>query len=98
MRIRAILLLAALPFISSAAASLSIFPPHPVLYGPGARQRIVVTWTGPDGIARDVTSVARLRVAAPEIAGLGTEQTLHALTTGTTRLEATYDTDRVSAT
>ena len=58
MKLREILLLTALPYAATAAVSLSIFPPHPVLYGPGARQRILLISTEPGGLATDVTAGA----------------------------------------
>jgi hypothetical protein len=98
MKLREILLLTALPYAATAAVSLSIFPPHPVLYGPGARQRILLTSTEPGGLATDVTAGAHLSVADPRIAEFGADGILRALTTGTTRIEAVYESRRVSAT
>jgi len=87
-----------LPYVPAAAGSLSIFPPHPVLYGPGARQRLLVTWTAPDGATHDVTSRARLIVKVPQVANIDNDSILHAAGTGTTRLEVAYGGQNTSAT
>ena len=58
--------------LAAQSGKLSVYPENAVLFGEGARQHIVVTWTDADGMARDVTSKAKIELSGPAAARLRT--------------------------
>ncbi len=73
------------PCGASAASSLKVFPATVVLQGQDNRQSLVIQEVDEQGVTRDVTAVATLRLADPTVATL-TEQTLAPKKDGTTKL------------
>src|SRR5205823_576530 len=72
-----------------ASAKLSLFPEKVTLYGAAARQKVVVTWIAPDGIAHDVTAECRLTITRPDVARVD-HQTVVGISKGDAQLLASY--------
>jgi hypothetical protein len=74
-----------LPCAASAASTLKVFPPAVELRGQDDRQGVVVQVVDDEGVTRDVTTAATLRLADPALAELR-GQTLAPRKDGKTRL------------
>jgi len=100
LNIATLMLAASLLAVPLAAQSgkLTVNPESAVLFGEGARQHIVVTWTDADGMARDVTSQAKIELSGPPAVRLEQPGLLRAIAAGSARLTASYGGTAASAT
>src|SRR4051812_42576871 len=74
----------------SFAQSLAVYPPDVNLETARDRQSFVVQFTQPDGITRDVTAQAKVRLADPKLAKLD-GFTLYPLADGATELAVAFE-------
>src|SRR5262245_62826922 len=74
----------------AAPSKLAIYPADATLYGHGARQRFAVTLTTADGVERDVTRQAQLRLQDATL-GRMNGATLEAHKIGRTKIEAIFE-------
>ena len=84
--------------LAAQSGKLTVYPESVVLFGDGARQHILVTWTDADGMARDVTSEAKIELSGPAAARLEQPGLLRATAPGPARLTASYGGTSASAT
>lgn len=90
-KLHLILLLPALQAVGlTATPELRVYPPVIQLQLEGA-QSILVTAIDSNGVGRDVTSEATLRVENPRVASIEKPNSVTALTAGETRLQTQYD-------
>ena len=73
------------------SGTLTIYPESVELFGEGARQHLIVTFTDATGIAHDVTAIAHLASSAAGIAQVDNGGLVHAVAGGTTQLTASYE-------
>jgi hypothetical protein len=83
--------------LAAQSGKLTVYPESAVLFGEGARQHIVVTWTDANGMARDVTSKAKIELSGPATARLEQPGLLRAIAPGSARLTASYGGTAASA-
>ena len=78
----------------AATTKLEVFPPDVNLATSRDRQTFVVVATRHDGVTLDVTAQAQIKLADPALARLD-KNTLHPIADGSTKLEISYDGQRV---
>jgi len=76
--------------LAAQPGKLTIYPEDAILFGEGARQHIAVTWTDADGMARDVTTQAKIELTGPAAARLEQPGLVRALGAGNARLTASW--------
>jgi hypothetical protein len=87
-----LLLLMGLPVgISAKTISLSIYPPEVRLHAGGEGQKVLLTATDDEGVAREVTSEATWEFSGAPIASFQKPRTVQAARPGNTRLRASFD-------
>ncbi len=73
------------------SGTLTIYPESVELFGEGARQHLIVTFTDAAGIAHDVTANAHVASSAVTVAEVDNSGLVHAVAGGTTQLTASYE-------